>query len=338
MYCPKCGRELPADGSPCVCGAEEEQKTETAIHAENIGEPGGKETPAFPAPVNVPHVDLRVRPRTPAQDAFSALSASPLVLAAAILMTLSLVSSVLASVLHPVDFSRMLPAGDLVARLMTVRFNTPVLSLIGAIPSLLTLIGVWMVFASGKKKSGMPGVGGLALLRVLAIVSVVGLSVLGLLALAAAVFLSGAFFQYAEQIEWAALASMGPDAMLAQFGGEADETLLFALVAVLAAACVIACAWMILIETRVLSSLTAARRLAVSGVARRKASVLLAVVCILRCVADLIDLYGQVTLNGPLGAAAAGCSALASLCFAIMIFKFNGAVKRLRPKEVPRRA
>ncbi len=284
--------------------------------------------PEGPAPEN--------RPPSPAQEALRALAGSTIFLLAAVFSTLAAVLSCVRVFVGDPPLFSMLPDGDLLERLTHVRVDGTVLALLVAVPlPLLVIVALWMIYATGKRRnSARFGTAGLTLLRIPTVVAMVVVSVLPTFVLSV---LFAALLQSIGQIDWAAVFALGPDGMLRSFVGSGDAGLFVFGAAILLSAGIL-WGFLLLVCARVLASLTAARRMAVSGIARRKASALLGVVCLLRFAAELIDVYGQFVLNGPISAAATVCSAAGSLCFAVVIFRFNAIVRRFHPKEALRQA
>lgn len=327
MYCPKCGRELPADGSPCVCERENREQTGAA------GDGGGSASSADRAVTPPREAGPPVLSRTPAHEALCALAGSPLFLIAAVLSTLATVLSIVRAFLERHPLQAMLPGGNTFDRLTQMRMNEIALILAASVLPLLACAAFWMIFAAGRrKKAARFGTAGLTFLRVLTVIFAVAVTLLAIL-LAAAVVLQ--LSQHAGQVDWPSVAGVGPQGLFRQFAGDPDHMGLCVFDTLLLVGVLLLWGFVFFLCMRVLHSLKAAKRMALSGIARRKASVFLAVVCILRFAVEFIDLYGQFLLNGPLSAAETACSAFASLFFAILIFRFNGAVKRLRPAEAP---
>ena len=96
MYCTNCGRKLPEDGSPCICGAQ--NGNFNTQPTQNFQTP--PQHYAQP-PVQYP-VQRPVLPVTPVHGVLKSFFASPLFLITAILFSVNLLFQIIAS-LFPQD-------------------------------------------------------------------------------------------------------------------------------------------------------------------------------------------------------------------------------------------
>ncbi len=278
--------------------------------------------PAAPQPNAAPYMPPQPGPAeaTPkAHQLLRSLATSPAFLIAVIATTLSFVLSIVNAALLP---PRSLLDSEILSALgleyvvneyfASISVSTLVGTLLGSIPALLIVIGLWITVAAGRSREPGFKISGLTLIKVLQVIGIVLLSIAAVVALFFCVIFVIAIVN--------ANGSPYADAALS-----AAVAMLLVVVILLVAA--IIC---IVLEAKIIASLNAAKRAAVSGVAARKASSLIGVVAILQFVYNIIDCYGQFVTNGVCAGIAAICTGVAALCFAITIFRFNGAVNRLR--------
>lgn len=146
MICPKCGRTVP-DGAQCPC---------------SVGTP--------------------VLSSNPALNVIKTIGSSPLFLALAVLLSLSAVLSIFSSVgtedlmsnLYYYAANSGLDPSVIYSMLDFVDGSTIVGAVIGAIPSILIAVGVWMHFATSKNvQSGNISTAGMTICKVLTYISLI---------------------------------------------------------------------------------------------------------------------------------------------------------------------
>lgn len=86
MYCTNCGRKLPEDGSPCICGAQN-------------GNFSTQPPQNFQAPPQY-YAQLPVRPVTPVHGMLKRFASSKLFFMCALLFTVQMVVSAVSSVIE----------------------------------------------------------------------------------------------------------------------------------------------------------------------------------------------------------------------------------------------
>lgn len=86
MYCTNCGRKLPEDGSPCICGAQN-------------GNFNTQPPQNFQAPPQY-YAQLPVRPVTPVHGMLKRFASSKLFFMCALLFTVQMVVSAVSSVIE----------------------------------------------------------------------------------------------------------------------------------------------------------------------------------------------------------------------------------------------
>lgn len=352
MYCTRCGRPLPEDGSPCVCQQEQNgaaqaqanpvpeqpaypQQPFVAVPPVQQAQPGAYmppvQQPAAVPPAGTVYMQpgFAVQPPVPVvQDAVRSIAASPVFLAAVILTSATFVLSLVRMLFFPTDLTEVYHSvysamyGPAMAERLTelVQRYTLLGTVVGAVPQAFILLGLWLTFSAAKRgKEGPMGTAGLTTLKVVEIVGLV------FICIATAFVLLGV-------VGMIILIASGEDEMI-YLGGEYISMGTIAL-----AVCIVAllvCVFLIVYFARVIASLNTARTAAYSGYVQKKASVFVAVMCILAAVYLVIDVFGEFALNGVLGGLAAICSAGANVCFAVTIFKFNATVQALLTPPAP---
>lgn len=188
MYCTNCGRKLPEDGSPCVCGAQNGN-----IHAQvNVPTQNFQAPPQYYAqpPVQYP-VQPPVRPVTPVHGMLKRFASSKLFFLCALLFTVQRAVSAVGSVIETVTVLQnqaylLERTADSVN--FNVQFNVSV-----PIQNILVLIALWLLYASAKKAdTPFMSTAGVTLFKATEIIQIVGsgilcgiLLILGLLVLLA---------------------------------------------------------------------------------------------------------------------------------------------------------
>ena len=177
MYCTNCGRKLPEDGSPCVCGA---QNGNFNTPPRNFQMP-----PQYYAqpPVQYP-VQPPVRPVTPVHGMLKRFASSKLFFMCALLFTVQMVVSAVSSVIEV--FTVLQNQAYLLERTPAgTNFNVQLNVNIVPIQNILVLIGLWLLYASAKKTdTPFMSTAGVTLFKAVEIIQIVGCGILcGLLLL-----------------------------------------------------------------------------------------------------------------------------------------------------------
>ena len=122
MYCTNCGRKLPKNGSPCICGAQ-----------------NGNFNTQPP-----------VRPVTPVHGMLKRFASSKLFFMCALLFTVQMVVSAVSSVIEV--FTVLQNQAYLLERTpVGTNFNVEFNVNIVPVQNILILIGLWLLYASAKK-------------------------------------------------------------------------------------------------------------------------------------------------------------------------------------------
>lgn len=178
MYCMNCGRKLPEDGSPCVCGAQNGNF--------NTQPPQNFQAPlqyyAQP-PVQYP-VQPPVRPVTPVHGMLKRFASSKLFFMCALLFTVQMVVSAVSSVIEV--FTVLQNQAYLLERTpVGTNFSVELNVNIVPVQNILVLIGLWLLYASAKKTdTPFMSTAGVTLFKVTEILRIVGCGILcGLLLL-----------------------------------------------------------------------------------------------------------------------------------------------------------
>lgn len=156
MYCTNCGRKLPEDGSPCICGTQ-----------------NGNFNTQPP-----------VRPVTPVHGMLKRFASSKLFFMCALLFTVQMVVSAVSSVIEV--FTVLQNQAYLLERTpIGTNFNVEFNVNIVPVQNILVLIGLWLLYASAKKTdTPFMSTAGVTLFKVTEILQIVGCGILcGLLLL-----------------------------------------------------------------------------------------------------------------------------------------------------------
>ena len=171
MYCTNCGRKLPEDGSPCVCGVQNGNF--------NTQPPQYYAQPPVQYPVQPP-----VRPVTPVHGMLKRFASSKLFFMCALLFTVQMVVSAVSSVIEV--FTVLQNQAYLLERTpVGTNFSVELNVNIMPVQNLLVLIGLWLLYASAKKTdTPFMSTAGVTLFKVTEILRIVGCGILcGLLLL-----------------------------------------------------------------------------------------------------------------------------------------------------------
>ena len=136
MYCTNCGRKLPEDGSPCICGAQN-------------GNFNTQPPQNFQAPPQY-YAQPPVRPVTPVHGMLKRFASSKLFFMCALLFTVQMVVSAVSSVIEV--FTVLQNQAYLLERTpVGTNFNVEFNVNIVPVQNILVLIGLWLLYASAKK-------------------------------------------------------------------------------------------------------------------------------------------------------------------------------------------
>ena len=144
MYCTNCGRKLPEDGSPCICGAQNGNfNTQPTQNFQTP--PQHYAQPPVQYPVQPP-----VRPVTPVHGMLKRFASSKLFFMCALLFTVQMVVSAVSSVIEV--FTVLQNQAYLLERTpIGTNFNVEFNVNIVPVQNILVLIGLWLLYASAKK-------------------------------------------------------------------------------------------------------------------------------------------------------------------------------------------
>ena len=351
MYCTRCGRLLSQDGSPCVCGSGQADRTvyETektfAVHeqkAENFGEtPFMYGQPVYEQPMPVyapPTCALR---QNPLLEPIRSAAASPVFFLAALFMTVNLALSA-ACLFVPIDyyafFSSIAPLFDVIqpgmgsefmremesafAELYAAQMQSVLSGIPGLVVSGLTDVSLWMIFASAKKPGG-PRTGGLSILHVLQVIGVIVLSLCTLACVILSAAITALVPTLLEEIEYYGIRL-----------SDGARTAAMALAIVRSAAVILGAVLALVFTAKSLSSVVRTKRALRTGVIHKGASRYVAVICFITAAVNMMNAYGTVQLFGVLYGIGCVAAALANLFIALTVIRYNKAVKPyLTPKH-----
>ena len=167
MYCTNCGRKLPEDGSPCICGAQN-------------GNFNTQPPQYFQAPPQyfqaLPqyYAQTPVRPVTPVHGMLKRFASSKLFFMCALLFTVQMVVSAVSSVIEV--FTVLQNQAYLLERTpIGTNFNVELNVNIVPVQNILVLIGFWLLYASAKKTdTPFMSTAGVTLFKVTEILQIVG--------------------------------------------------------------------------------------------------------------------------------------------------------------------
>ena len=168
MYCTNCGRKLPEDGSPCICGAQNGNfNTQPTQNFQTP--PQHYAQPPVQYPVQPP-----VRPVTPVHGMLKRFASSKLFFMCALLFTVQMVVSAVSSVIEV--FTVLQNQAYLLERTpIGTNFNVEFNVNIVPVQNILVLIGLWLLYASAKKTdTPFMSTAGVTLFKVTEILQIVG--------------------------------------------------------------------------------------------------------------------------------------------------------------------
>lgn len=160
MYCTNCGRKLPEDGSPCICGAQN-------------GNFNTQPPQYFQAPPQY-YAQPPVRPVTPVHGMLKRFASSKLFFMCTLLFTVQMVVSAVSSVIEV--FTVLQNQAYLLERTpIGTNFNVELNVNIVPVQNILVLIGLWLLYASAKKTdTPFMSTAGVTLFKVTEILQIVG--------------------------------------------------------------------------------------------------------------------------------------------------------------------
>ncbi|MBO5252742.1 MAG: hypothetical protein J6C51_02240 [Clostridia bacterium] len=332
MFCTQCGRQLPKDGTPCVCGSGQTEKFTVEPHIPVM--------PEFePETYYAPSHALQPNPLT---EAIRSVGTSPVFLIAAIFMSLQLLLSVVL-LFVPMDyyaiFSSVVPVLDSIVPGMGSEFmremeaavgNPYAAQLEGAFAGLLgltvpalTTASFWMIFASAKKPYG-PKTAGLTVLQVLQIISAVSCGIGALGAVFLVVVLAALLPMLIEELSYYGLTVTG------NISGA-----ITAVAVVLIVLIVLAVTFGLLFTIKSLNSVVRTKRALRTGSVHKGASRFVMVCCFVTAAMNLMNVYGTVQTLGVLYGVSGVLAAMANLFLALTIIRYNKAIK---PFKTPKHA
>ena len=302
MFCPQCGQPYAEGMRFCEhCGATLPPPAAPGGVAPQAGMPGQPLPAQRSGPVSV--LELLRR-----------LATSPLYLTGAIAYTcfilFNLVSATSGSTLERLMDQYLsllfrygnMGMGELGEALDQLNSVMPLMrgatlgtALVGQIPAILIAVGLWMLFASAKNRTGEPlKATGLTIIKVITIINLVVVSLAALLVVVVLFLLMAALASYEDAIVPAFLA----------------------VIVLVAAIFALAILFYVKLATTIHTMQTSIR----TGNASDRVSVYVAVLSILGSVGSLLGILGAGGLSGMLAMLAA---AVASFCYGIFLFRYR---------------
>lgn len=301
MFCPQCGQPYAEGMRFCEhCGAT----------LPPPAAPGGAPQPGMPGQP----FPARTPGPTPVIELLRRLATSPLYLTGAIAYTcfilFNLVSAMSGSTLERLTdqylsllfrygnmgMGELGEALDQLNRMMPLmRGATLGTALVGQIPAILIAVGLWMLFASAKNRTGAPlKATGLTIIKVITIINLVVVSLAALLVVVILFFVMAALASYEDAIVPAFLAA----------------------IVLVAAIFALAILFYVKLATTIHTMQTSIRTWNASD----RVSAYVAVMAILDGVGSLLGILGAGGLSGTLAMLAA---AVASFCYGIFLFQYR---------------
>lgn len=316
MFCPNCGCQNGDGAAFCRgCGAP----LEAPRNAEGPGAP--YRPPVSPNPYEPVRPEGSVHP---VLGAVKTMGSSAMVLVAIIAFSLAGLLSLI-SVIQ--GASSYLVALNLLSELdiginLSVegwRWATTAIMVIGMIPTVLMILGMWMTYASAanRREPGMK-TAGLTLIKVVVIINAVCMGiVLGLLLLACIIAMSaGSNMRYSGYYGYSGYSTM-----------RTGETFLMIMTAVLVAVMVLA----IVYYVKIVSTINTMKRTITTGVPSDRVSAFAAVMAIIGGVFSAISVVsviknGVYTVGGVVGSL---CSVVAAITFGAFLFTYRRTMRSL---------
>ena len=338
MFCPHCGTPYEAPASFCVkCGAhltapapvpqpEPVAVAQTEAQPQPVVQPVAQPAvqpaaqpavqPPFP-PVSAPVVPGE----PPAVDLARRTAASPLFLIAVICLTVSAVLSVITSLFAGSSmelFGELMAefSGDAEMEALFSEFSSAMSggmiagTLIGMIPTILILIGLWMVYASAANRQQFLNLQGLALVKGAVVTELVVMAVgMGLVLLVMVLLLIVALVGGAEAV-------LDSDAAVAAIGSVVIVLLILLLVGLLVL--------YIVYYRKTLKSIDAALNTVRTGLPNSKVSIFVAVMCFIGA-AGVLGSPSLATL----------ASSAAQVLFGVILIQYRDRMRALEKADMP---
>lgn len=306
--------------------------------AEPIAAAQNPATPAWGAPPPVTEYYQPVMPNSPAKELVRQIAASPLFLAAVITVSVQMLAQII-SIFMPTDIMsmlnsvlRMLDAIEpgmgsyMYSELHEVVGALNSTQVVGSITSLifpaLSLTALWMIFASAKRFDG-PKTSGFTILHVLQVFGVIGacFGVLG--------------FVFVAVVIIVLLASLANQFSYSGAGYGTDTTALTVLAVVVLVIGLALVVLSLVYEIKVLGSISRAKKAITTGIIVKPASKLITVFCFICAVAAIPGIFADLFTGNFMASLVSLGGAVANVLFALVVMKFNKAVKQMNAQTQP---
>ncbi len=259
-------------------------------------------------------------PRHPVIEAVRSVATSTLFLVAVIAFTVALVFSILGtgestSAMYDMlgELSMDMDMGEFMPEYTSTAYSvgSVIGGVFGSIPTILLVVGLWMIYGAAKKNEPTMATGGLTLVWVMQIISLVGVCILtGLLALVLLiVFLIGGL----------SVADI-PDM---------EGTIALVVIAILAAVLAAVMALVIVYQVKVMKMVNAARQTLTTGIPSEKISTLVVVFCFVSGGFSALSALGSLVSLSVMTALSTAASAVASILFAVVAIQYRDTMRRL---------
>lgn len=271
--------------------------------------------PADSAPENV----SPLVPSNPLLDAIRRLASSPLFLVAAILTSLAALLSMFASISSPVDisnalreFGRVLAEKgydiDLSGLEQSIASSSGISSaLTGMIPSLLTVLGVWLVYGAAKNRTKRMSTAGLTILKVLQVISLVVICIVTALIVLGS--LAGVVFGAAY---------------LSEEVYDIDEATIIAMVvAIIVASVLLVMVLSILCEAKLIKTINGMRKTLATGEVQGKTSMYVVVMLYIFAAFECSTGFSMLFSGKIVAGLSVLCTAAIIVLFAIVLVKYR---------------
>lgn len=320
MFCKNCGYENKDESSFCVnCGsslkpAEAPQPEQQPEQQPTIQQQAPvQQTPATPTPGYGQYNQYNSPAQTPIAGAIKALAVSPAFLTAIIAYTFTQVLSVIQNVF---GYNSII-GGRTIASLAT-----SVGAVIGAIPSILLIVGLWLIYSSARDKFGRGmRTSGLTMVQVMLIIFSVFIGILSVYVALGALFIGAVGSQLNDIVGWIYIPI--PD----WFGGIVAIVLIIVFVFVV-----------LLLIMYIKSAIMAseAKKAVAFGLLPKTPSMFVAVIVFISAALSIISSFGSLVSGGILYGGTyiltflqGIASAVASFSFGIVVIRYRNIVQGL---------
>lgn len=341
MFCPRCGAQMAQGVRFCTnCGNALNQAPAAPVYQpasqpaprpapQPVPQPAYYAPPVMQQPVREPSFADRVR------DAVRKFGGSPLFLVVAIcytlvqlysLLTIGSVGSSLYDTLYPILRELGMSAREIRNMLSGIQDTSGIASLLGMIPGILIMSGLWAIYGSSHSHTKKTGTAGLTMIQVVMILELIGIGIVMaiiLLPLLVAIIEAGS---HSSDLASAAMTGL----MIA-----------FVIVAAITA-------FVFVYYIKICTTISKVKNTLRTGVANRRVSGFVAVMCfifggitVISSFVGLIPLLesryvsSSMLIRGALGTLSSLLGAAAQILVGVLIFMYKSRMAQLEQGDVP---